>query len=220
MVSTSPRTIDWDAHWADADRDSLDEMRAAGERMADRLLRYLGTAPASVLDVGCGPAFMLFALAERTDAELVGVDPAASVLDRDRALAAERNLEVDFRRGSLPELDLDRRFEVVTCVATLHYVAEVETAIEGLYEHVAPGGTLVFNYPNRHTRARYRSDPDVDPERFELLLEGVNLLTHAEIEAVLGRRPRSFWRAVGLEEWRSVGQTNPCVVVERPQSSR
>ncbi len=215
-------TIDWDAHWAETDREDLAEMRAAGRRMAGRLLRYFGDAPASVLDVGCGPAFTLFALAERTDADLLGVDAAASVVRRNRRLAAERDLDVAFETWSLPDLHLgeQREFDCVTCVATLHYVAEIETAVARLYDHVASGGSLVFNYPNRYTRARYRSDPETDPDRFELVLRGENLLTHEDIERVLGRRPRSFWWAVGLAEWRSVGQTNPCVVVDRPQSSR
>lgn len=220
MVAAFPHTIDWDAHWAGTDREELDEMRAAGRRMADRLLRYFDGPPASVLDVGCGPAFTLFSLAERTDADLHGVDAAASVVEHVRALAEDRGVGVDFRTGSLPDLDLGRTFDCVLCVATLHYVAEIETAVERLYDHVTPGGSLVFNYPSRHTRATYRSDPGTDPERFDLVLNGENLLTYEDIERVLGRRPRSFWKAVGLEDWRSVGQTNPCVVVDRPQSSR
>jgi len=218
MSSTPfPATIDWEDHWAATDRAELSEMRAAGERMARRLERYFDSFPASVADVGCGPAFTLFELATtHPGTELVGYDAARSVLRENRARAADRDLEnLAFRHGVLPELSADRRFECVTCIATLHYVADVATAVERLLAHVKPGGTLVFNYPNRHTRRMYRGDPTTDPERFELLLEGENLLSYDRIRKITGRRPRSFWKAVDEDDWRSIGQTNPCVVIER-----
>jgi 2-polyprenyl-3-methyl-5-hydroxy-6-metoxy-1,4-benzoquinol methylase len=218
-MSSTPflATIDWEQHWAETDRSELSEMRAAGERMARRLERYFDTFPASLADVGCGPAFTLFDLAAtHPDVELVGYDAAGSVLRENRARAADRDLEnLAFRHGRLPELSADLRFECVTCIATLHYVADVATAIRHLLALVEPGGTLVFNYPNSHTRRMYRDDPATDPERFELVLEGENLLTYDRIREITGRRPRSFWKAVDEDDWRSIGRTNPCVVIER-----
>lgn len=214
---THERTIDWDEHWAATDRDDLDEMRAAGRRMADRLERYFETFPASLADVGCGPAFTLFELAGRhPETTFVGYDAAESVLAGNRRLAGERRVtNLSFRPAELPDLEVERTFDCVICIATLHYVAAIERAVERLLSLVAPGGTLVFNYPNRHTREMYRSDPATDPERFELVLTGENLLTYEAIERVTGRRPRSFWRAVGEDDWRSLGRANPCVVMER-----
>ncbi|ELZ54410.1 MULTISPECIES: class I SAM-dependent methyltransferase [Halorubrum] len=212
-----PSTIDWEEHWRTTDRASLDGMRAAGERMADRLDRLFEPFPESVADVGCGPGFALFALSRRhPEASLFGYDAAESVLRGNRSLAdAEGAENLTFETARLPEFDVDRRFECVTCIATLHYVEAIVPAIEALYARVEPGGRLIFNYPNRHTRAAYRSDPETDPERFELLLDGENLLTYDEIRDALGTRPRSFWKAVGEDDWRSIGQTNPCVIVEK-----
>ncbi|MFB6193852.1 MAG: trans-aconitate 2-methyltransferase [Halobaculum sp.] len=209
--------FDWNTHWAGADRESLDEMRAAGRRWVDRLATYHDEFPASLADVGCGPAFMLFGIAERhPETELVGYDRAPSVLRENRRLAAERGLDVTFRRGVLPAFEPDRRFECVTCLATLHYVREPERAIRRLYDAVAAGGRLICNYPNRHTRRAYRDDPATDPDRFRPLLDGESLLSYRRIRETLGRDPRSFWKAVGADDWRSLGRTNPCVVVERP----
>lgn len=209
--------MDWDAHWERTDRAELSEMRTAGVRMASRLERYLDGPPDSLADVGCGPAFMLLELADRhPDATLVGYDVAPSVLRENRRRAAERGLDrLSFRRARLPDLDLGRTFGCVTCLATLHYVADIERALEGLLAHVEPGGVLVFNYPNRYTRRMYERDPETDPDRFELVLAGENLLSYDRIETVTGRRPRSFWRAVGEDDWRSLGRRNPCVVLER-----
>ena len=192
-------------------------MRAAGERMADRLERYFEAFPATLAAVGCGPDFMLFELASaHSESEFFGVDLADSVLERNRELAADRGLSnLRFQQGSLPALELAPEFGCVTCVATLHYVAEIERAIERLLDAVAPGGTLVFNYPNRHTRRMYDRDPETDPERFELVVAGENLLTWEEIERITARRPRSFWKTVSEPDWRSIGQTNPCVVIDR-----
>ncbi|ERG88095.1 MAG: methylase involved in ubiquinone/menaquinone biosynthesis [halophilic archaeon J07HX5] len=210
-------TIDWEQHWDRTDREQLTEMRAAGERMAERLDRYVQSFPETLLDVGCGPAFTLFELAaNHPKSEFLGIDPAGSVLAQNRRLAADRGLRnLRFRQGSLPTVGLDRQFDCVTCIATLHYVAAIEQAIERLFETTTPGGTLVFNYPNRHTRRLYKADPETDPERFELLLSGENVLTRSAIRQHTGRQPRNFWRAVDEPDWRSMGQTNPCVVIAR-----
>lgn len=61
----------------------------------------------------------------------------------------------------------------------------------------------------------YRDDPATDPERFELVLEGENLLTYDRIREITGRRPRSFWKPVDEDDWQSIGRTNPRVVIER-----
>ena len=214
-----PSTIDWDDHWEATDRDELDEMRAAGERMVDRLERLFDGFPASLADVGCGPAFMLFEAARRhPDATLFGYDAAESVVRRNRSIADERGADtLRFEMARLPELNVDHRFECVTCIATLHYVADVRSALDALYSRVAPGGRLIFNYPNRHTRRAYLEDPPADPERFELVLDGENLLTYEAIEGILSRRLRSFWKAVDEDDWRSIGRANPCVIVDKPE---
>lgn len=210
-------SFDWERYWEDPDEETLATMREAGTRMADRIERYFETVPETLADVGCGPAFALFELAERyPDREFVGYDLARTVVDRNRSRASDRGLDnLTFRRGSLPELDVDRSFDCVLCIATLHYVAAIDRAIEALLALVAPGGTLVFNYPNRHTQRLYRESDETDPDRFELVLRGENLLTYDRIARITGRQPRSFWKAVDEDDWRSLGQTNPCVVIEK-----
>lgn len=210
-------TIDWDAYWETTDRETLPEMEKAGERMARRMQRYFDSFPETVADVGCGPAFMLFELAAtHPETEFVGYDAAESIVSANTKHADDDNIDnLTFQHGSLPDFAPGRTFQCITCIATLHYVADIETALETLFAHVDPGGVLIFNYPNTHTRQEYRTDPETDPDRFELVLQGENLLTYEEIRRVLDRRPRSFWKAVGEEDWRVVGQKNPCVVIEK-----
>lgn len=210
-------TIDWNHHWRKTERDELTEMQRAGKRMATRLETYFETLPQSIADVGCGPAFTLFELASRQPAvDCVGFDTAESIVRENRSLADWQGLEnVTFRTATLPAFDCPQSFHCLTCIATLHYVADIEAAIENLFAAVEPGGTLIFNYPNRNTRNMYLNDVEVDSERFELVLNGENLLTYHDIRTLLNRQPRSFWKAVDVENWESVGRTNPCVVVEK-----
>lgn len=214
---TASSTIDWDAHWEHADRTDLSEMQAAGERMAHRLERYFDSFPPSLAAVGCGPAFMLFELApDHPETNLAGYDPAASVMQENESLAADREFHnLTFHRGSLPTFSAERTVACITCIATLHYVADIETAIARLLAHVEPGGVLIFNYPNRYTRRMYQNDPDTNTERFKLVLRGENLLTYEGIRCVTNRQPRSFWKAVGEDDWRTLGQKNPCVIIEK-----
>lgn len=214
---TFSSTIDWDAHWETTDREDLPEMEKAGRRMARRMQRYFGSFPETVADVGCGPGFMLFELAvTHPETEFVGYDAAESIVLTNNNRADSNDIgNLTFQHESLPEFTPGQTFQCITCIATLHYVADIETALETLFDHIDPGGALIFNYPNSHTRREYRTDQETDSDRFELVLRGENLLTYEDIRRVLNRRPRSFWKAVDEDDWQTLGQKNPCVVIEK-----
>jgi trans-aconitate methyltransferase len=199
------------------DRADLDEMQAAGERMARRLSDYFESFPESLADVGCGPAHMLFELApEHPESDFVGFDAAKPIVQDNRSRAANRDIgNLTFHCESLPDFSADREFECITSIATLHYVADIETAITRLLAHLKPEGVLIFNYPNRHTRQMYRTDPETNADRFELVLDGENLLTQNKIRRITNRQPESFWKAVNEDDWRAIGQTNPCVILRK-----
>lgn len=156
-----PGTVDWDDHWREreANADEREATRESGARFADRFDRFLvGDFPAPFASVGCGLAPALFPLAERHPRSVFhGVDAAAPVVAEDREHAAERGVEnLSFDVGGLPELaGVEREYGCVFCYATLHYVADSERALTVLYDHVAPGGTLVVHYSNRNTRRAY-----------------------------------------------------------------
>jgi len=208
--------FDWDRYWDDPF--DCDEMVAGARNMAHRLQVFMEGHPASsVADFGCGPALTLFQLAaEMPSVRFTGLDPSSDVIARNGERARELGLgNLGFRVDTLPELTTGERFDLVTCIATLHYVADVRAAVVALFRRVLPGGSLVFNYPNRFTKAAYaRWAAEGGPERarrFDLVIRGENLLSSRRIGELLGRRPRSFWVAVGEEGARE----NPCVVVSR-----
>jgi SAM-dependent methyltransferase len=226
-------TIDWDDYWTDADGDDREDAAPSARHVVDPLLELLDRrgAPDSLADVGCGPAAVPFAVAERfPGADVVGYDAAPAVLDRNRERAAEEGRDVDFERAVLPDFDPGRTFDVVTCTYTLVYVADGERALANLYDAVAPGGVLVVTYHNRMAAAHFRRvaadphehlpedgpfDPDRYAERFELLLEERSTLSYDAVHDALGTWPRSVFSAVDAEPY-PAHRHNPLVYVPRP----
>ena len=187
--------------------------------MARRLQRFIKSkslAVKSIADVGCGPAIMLFELAPRLPyCDFLGFDGSRKVLNINRwrtTTEGLRNLRFEFAR--LPEIMTEQRFDIVTCIAALHYVRESRRAIRNLYSMLKPGGYLIFNYPNRTQRAAYQREAQRDPtvkQRFNLVLSGSNLLSREVIESTLQQNTESFWSAVGERAcW-----SNPCVAVAK-----
>jgi trans-aconitate methyltransferase len=209
--------------------------------MADLLDRFFDRTgrPDSFAAVGCGPADCPLELADRHPTlDVHAYDATESAVCEARERTAERDLSnVTVESATLPAFDPGRTFDVVYCYAVVHYVENVERAIRELYDAVAPGGSLVFNYPNRITRAEWDRESTGDGvladnpafrERFALLLDARNLLSYERIADALGTRPRSFWSAADAEEYWAREDTppevrtgftdaaiNPCVYVPK-----
>jgi trans-aconitate methyltransferase len=208
--------IDWDRFWDDPT--DIDEMVDGARRMADRLRTFMTlNPPSTVADFGCGPALTLFHLAtEMPSVVYTGFDDSSGIVVQNTKRAEEMGLKnLRFKKDTLPILSTDRLFDLVICIATLHYVKDIRAGIQALYERVAPGGHLIFNYPNKFTQASYRRwAMDGGPERFdrfELVIQGDNLLTVREIGQLLGKRPQSFWTLVGEEGSRD----NVCLAIRK-----
>jgi SAM-dependent methyltransferase len=225
------RSIDWEEYWRAADDGDRIDAGPSAAYVLDALREFLDERPpASYADVGCGPGDVVFDVAERSpDATVVGYDAAEPVLAENRERAATANLEnVRFERAVLPSFDPGREFDVVSAFYTLCYVADVECALENLYDAVAPGGALVFTYHNRLARSQFRTvaeapdehleesspfDPERYAERFELVIEGENLLSYERIHDVLGTWPQSVWSVAESAERYPAWRHNPLVYV-------
>lgn len=176
-------TIDWNAFWRDVSQSARDTARPGRFDRPDQFRRFFDSrgVPATFGSVGCGPADAEFELARRyPETEFHCYDTAESVVDENRERAIAEGLDgPTFGVATLPDPDIDRRFDLVYCYATLTYVRDVEQAIRNLSDFVCDGGYFVFDYPNRHTRATYRELlPDEVPdegrfrERWRLVLDG------------------------------------------------
>lgn len=208
--------FDWERFYASEDPEP--GAYVGGEDMADHLetfFRVVGT-PDSVYSPGCGPAAAELDLATRyPDVTWYCSDRSPSAVAANRARTDDRP-NVHWLVEALPDLAVDEQFDLVYCMATLYFVADVRRALRALYDRVAPGGHLVFTYPNRYTRVWAEA---VDDERkraaFSLVRAGENLLSYEAIADAVGTTPRSYWTAVDARDAAYATERSPAVYVSR-----
>ena len=102
-------------------------------------------APARVLDVATGTAGVALSLAERTPAEVTGVDLTEAMLrvGRDRVAARGRADRVRLLCGRAEQLPFaDGAFDALTFTYLLRYVADPAATLRELARVVRPGGTV------------------------------------------------------------------------------
>lgn len=200
----------WDACWAE-DITGYDgwsyEFGAKLATTLSQLFEALGP-PETVASVGCGPATTLLTLAEEyPEHRFYGYDISPQALERARKRRDDCGIEnVSFAVDSLPRLTTNKTFQFVYSIATLHYVAESETAVKNLWQRVEPGGYLAVNYPTPFHEQEMMpklvenwdevgfesKSQDWVRNRFRLILNGENILTEEQIGALLERPPRDI----------------------------
>lgn len=201
------RGDEWERTAGIAGTEAMTEMAARFVEMVD---------PDDFASVGCGPGAVELELAERfPDVEFYGYDLSEAIVDDNRRVADERGLDnVHFAVDELPGLRTDRPFDVVYAVGMLYWIRDVEAAVRDLYEHVAEGGHLVVNYPNRYLHYEVRNElPPEERDNAPLVRDGENLLTFDRVGEILGAKPRSYYDMVDGAEHRELKW--PIVVVER-----
>jgi len=206
--------IDWNEHWA-----LHEEPEGATQfavEMAERVGRFIDERDVSdAADFGCGPATTLFELAGMyPTTDFYGFDFAETIIRENRERAEEDRYDnLFFELDSLPTPKTLRRFDLVLCFSTLHYVKEIEEAVRSLFRLVNPGGHLIFNYPNVYSKKakekEIRPDDGCSRRRFSVLLSGENLTSQREIRRILGVSPRKFY---------SSKIYNVYVIVRKPRS--
>ncbi len=120
---------------------SYKDYAAESERVEQIALAH-NPAARSLLDVACGTGKHLEHLSARF--ETVGVDADAGMLE----IARARLPDVPLAIGDMRDLDLGRRFDVVTClfsaIGFAHDLDELGLAAASLARHVADGGILLL----------------------------------------------------------------------------
>jgi SAM-dependent methyltransferase len=118
-------------------------MRAPGPPKAVRdVVERLRPGATSLLDVACGTGRHLGHFRRHLRCE--GVDFSPDMIE----IARARLSDVRITRGDMVDLDLGRRFDVVTCLfSSIGYVATIERlrrAIAAMGRHLTPGGVLII----------------------------------------------------------------------------
>jgi SAM-dependent methyltransferase len=129
------------------------------ERRGEPLLQMLranggpeSIAGLDLLDLGCGFGG-LSAYFAALGATVTAIDPNEARFEVGRAVAAEHGLALEFKRGSMQELDLpDAGFDVAVANNSLCYVIDRDDRRAALTESLRvlrPGGFLIVRNPNR-----------------------------------------------------------------------
>lgn len=116
---------------------------AAESASLHELIQSRNPGASSLLDVACGTGAHLAHL--RAHYDVVGVDLEPAMLAR----ARQRMPDVTLVQADMVELDLDRRFDAITClfsaIGYLRSAAALDRTIAGLSEHLEPGGVIVID---------------------------------------------------------------------------
>ena len=99
-----------------------------------------------VLDAGCGTGLLVHAMSSTIGSQgrIVGVDLSHDMLEMAKNRCSElANIELE--QGSVTQLDFDdNSFDAASCIQTLLYVDDVETALSELYRVLKPGGRVAI----------------------------------------------------------------------------
>lgn len=128
--------------------DRLAEVLSLGQNAAWRheLVRQLARyQPERILDVATGTAGVAIALAQATDAEIVGVDISEPMLEqgRERVTAAGLGHRITLRVARAEQLPFPPAyFDAVSFTYLLRYVAEPQATLGELARVLRPGGGM------------------------------------------------------------------------------
>ena len=115
-----------------------------GRPFLDLLARVSATAPATVVDLGCGPGNLTRLLAGRwPQAQVVGIDSSEAMVARAREGGGPVRFEVGDLRDWRPEAPVD----VLVSNATLQWVPGHLELLPRLVAAVRPGGWLALQVP-------------------------------------------------------------------------
>lgn len=125
------------------------EKRVRLETAVTWLEGFRANSALSLVDVGCGSGeFLSRILRSRDEAEVLGIDTSANMVDAACALLAEQQRagRATLRVGEL--LETDRVFDAVVSLGVIGYQSDQGAFAANLASKVAAGGVLVISYAN------------------------------------------------------------------------
>lgn len=125
----------------------------------DVVASHAGGRPVgAALDLGCGTGRFTEALAERFDAEVVGVDPSEKMLERARAKLRDRRVRYESGRGEAIPL-ADASVDLIFMSMIFHHLEDPGLAARECRRLLRGGGTV---FMRAGVRERIPSYPYVD----------------------------------------------------------
>jgi trans-aconitate 2-methyltransferase len=136
------------AHTWDPDR-YLQYADERGRPFVDLIGRIDAAAPATVVDLGCGPGNLTRLLKERwPEAKVAGVDSSPEMIEKASAIDGIAWQVDDLRTWATPDpLALRAPIDVLVSNATLQWLPEHLDLLPGLLDRVAASGWFAFQVP-------------------------------------------------------------------------
>jgi SAM-dependent methyltransferase len=175
--------------------------------------RYLGAGPASVLEIGCGTAFVLQALARFPGYTLLGAE-----LHLDGLRHAKRRLpDTGFVQLDARRMPYRAEFDAIAAFDVIEHAEEDVLIMENVHQALKPGGLFVITVPQhrwlwstqdeaaghkrRYTRAELREK--LGGVGFEIVhaTSFVSLLLPAMLASRLRKRPGKRSEEAQQAEW-------------------
>jgi 2-polyprenyl-6-hydroxyphenyl methylase / 3-demethylubiquinone-9 3-methyltransferase len=106
-----------------------------------------------IVDLGCGGGLVSETLA-RNGYRVTGIDQSVASLDAARRHAAQEEIDVDYRYGSVYELELESgTVDGVVISDVLEHLHDLPRAISEIGRVLRPGGVMVFDTINRTVKS-------------------------------------------------------------------
>jgi 2-polyprenyl-3-methyl-5-hydroxy-6-metoxy-1,4-benzoquinol methylase len=134
-------------YWDEIQATTLDYMPRVRE-----LHRYFEqNGVKTVLDVACGTGTFLLHLS-RLGYECTGIDADEDMLASAKEKAGREKLNVEFLRGDMKNIKLEKQFHAVTCFQAFSFLSsdeDVERTLAGIRNTLVPGGLFIFEILSR-----------------------------------------------------------------------
>jgi 2-polyprenyl-3-methyl-5-hydroxy-6-metoxy-1,4-benzoquinol methylase len=138
-----------DEHYVNPRLAALYDLGNGWSQDRDFYLALAGSAPVSILDLGCGTGLLCNAFAALGH-DVTGVDPAEAMLDVARSQAFGHR--VSWVHSSAQDLETGKAYDLVIMTGHAFQVllsdSDVENTLEVVKKHLNKGGRLVFETRN------------------------------------------------------------------------
>jgi trans-aconitate methyltransferase len=95
-----------------------------------------------ILDVGCGTGQLAAKIATMTQAEVVGIDLAPSMIET----ASRHYPHLSFGVADARDFQVDRPFDAIFSNAALHWIPDADAVIRSVYRALKPKGRFVAEF--------------------------------------------------------------------------